>query len=658
MLWLYFLLATNLKPTNGASISNTQNESVTNGIANVFGTRTSISAPTIGELVDHSSSESSDSSSPSKSLRSVRRQKTHEAMKKATDKLMEMYEAKKCRVKVVKKFVRRQANVIKYLKSCKLKSFKPFDSKVEYMLAELIKRHVKYVPAFIENVSRNSPKWPLQKTIKTLFEFIVTLEVDPAGVKALAKVSKQSWDRLFNGPEFEAVRSYGIRKLLRLLANSMEILIGNNEHLETSIFVYLIKTGQEDIVDLLIRLGLDLDVCPKYGTPSSVYAAKSKDYKLFYQLRSRVDLSMKYSEQKVDYIDALVNENFDKIKNDFLDGNFLNETFIDFDLKKVTAFSYCVKTGNAEMLELLTSSDAHSTRLDLSLLTLAIENGHIKIIRALLEKGIDVNISNANGLIAFEAALDLRDPEEIIQILIEYGLDIHVKFPDGSNSVGVVAHFGQLTIAQMLVRKGKTILNFKDQKSPLVAAFLRGNHKIMKLLLENGCDPNEWYMGKPLLYHGSSHGTECFKVLLDFGAKIDHACQDGESIWDNLIGNGDLNAISTLLRHGHKNSNPKSLFKIYNCNGKVNLLQAYGLFNLFRDEIGFNVHAWDDEGITHLGRAKRAKDKAAIEYLETYGAKMDIIWVDKPTYAPFYLVCAISLGCIIPGYISAWLNRK
>lgn len=52
------------------------------------------------------------------------------------------------------------------------------------------------------------------------------------------------------------------------------------------------------------------------GRPSLlVKAAKAKNYRVFYQILSQLDHSINYSEQKVDFIYALLTNNFESVKS-------------------------------------------------------------------------------------------------------------------------------------------------------------------------------------------------------------------------------------------------------------------------------------------------------------------------------------------------------
>lgn len=681
MLWLAFILAINLKSACSAGIRSNQTELI--GISNSIDTRYPIFAPSESDSDDSDSSRSSSrsissssssSSSSSNSSASSRKVKKYRKILMSKSRISERYKNKKCRVKVVKLLVKCRANIRYYLDVCK-----PFGEsacpKVEYIMLKLIhQKSFKYLPYFIKNVSENSPDIPLIRVriLGILFEMMARFEIAPSAVKSLGNAfKKESMKSLFQGRKFEPVRQHGIDHLIFELADYMETVDDSNAF-GRNVLVYLLKSRKQDIVDILLGLGVDLDLYPVGGMTALNFAVQSKDheliktllklganpeaktkkssspldaaikmndYRLFHQLAARIYIysNINYSKSKIDFIVAMLENDVKSVEKCLQKRNYASETFINFNRKETTPLAYCIKSGNEPMFNLLLEY-VSDRGLDPSLLVLAIKKRNMKMIQALLEKGVDVNLPNRNGVTALQTAFYFPNPEEVIRLLIDFGVNLNGIFSDGTNALILAAKSDNFIAFQLLVTNGSIITVPEGSESLLVIAFSSRSDEILRYLLQNGSDPNEFASGKPLLHYGSSFGIKCFRALLDFGAKIDYITTEGESIWDVLIEKGDLEAVEELLKHGHVNDNPKSLFKLYcSCNGRYRLFEAYLLFWAWRDEIGFDLNAFNDKGLTHLHLAARSNSFHAVYFLIARGADVNTRSRSEPVVLPLFL---------------------
>ncbi len=161
----------------------------------------------------------------------------------------------------------------------------------------------------------------------------------------------------------------------------------------------------------------------------------------------------------------------------------------------------------------------------------ASENGHVGVVRLLLDKGVDVNAPGGTWGNALLNACT-RGHEEVVKLLIDRGASIDA----GTEIYG----------------------------NPLQAASLNGHERITELLLDRGADVNArcGYYGNALGAASTMGHTSVVKLLLDKGVNVDDnaltlACYQGlEEIVKLLLDRGANNnngaALSRASRRGHE----------------------------------------------------------------------------------------------------------
>ncbi len=118
-------------------------------------------------------------------------------------------------------------------------------------------------------------------------------------------------------------------------------------------------------------------------------------------------------------------------------------------------------------------------------------NGHLNIVKLLIEKGSDVNFRNRRKQTPLHLAI-FNGHSDVIEYLISKGADIDAPENEGSNPASWAAYTGQIKILEILMKLGANI-HGKDHANNtcLHWAAYKGHTDIVELLVNLSADPNE-----------------------------------------------------------------------------------------------------------------------------------------------------------------------
>lgn len=160
------------------------------------------------------------------------------------------------------------------------------------------------------------------------------------------------------------------------------------------------------------------------------------------------------------------------------------------------AFVSAAEKGNIKLVRFLLDQgiDINSTNDEnANALMLASFNGHHEIALLLLQKNIDVTRQDRGGFNALILACETKSPNiTLVQKIIESGANINATSKRGATALMTAAKIGHLGIVKLLLEKGANIdaTNTDHNITALIWAANEGHRAIVEFLLEKGANKN------------------------------------------------------------------------------------------------------------------------------------------------------------------------
>ncbi len=266
-------------------------------------------------------------------------------------------------------------------------------------------------------------------------------------------------------------------------------------------------------------------------------------------------------------------------------------------------------------------------------------NGHLGVVKYLVEKGADINAQDKGGKTSLDAATDQKHDDVIeylkqvqldqelliaaqysnfdeVRDLVNQGASLNVKYSDGMTVVHSAAYGGNLDIVKYFVANAKNILEIRDNggRVPLHYAAYNGKLDVVKYFVDEGkVDVNlRDNDGQVPLHSASWSGhLDVVEYLISKGADINAKDKDGKTPLD----------VATDQKH---NDVVGCLQQILN----EQLLAAVqdGDFNKVKDLVnqGANINIKDNDDKTPLHYASQSFHHLDIvKYLISKDADID-----------------------------------
>ena len=120
-------------------------------------------------------------------------------------------------------------------------------------------------------------------------------------------------------------------------------------------------------------------------------------------------------------------------------------------------------------------------------LHLAIAEDKLELVKMLLEKGVHLETMNDNGCTPFLEAVKYGASEEIVDLLLEHGADVHTLAEDRKTALHFAAQKGNVVMMRKMIERGLSVdAEDKDGWTPLHEAAYYGSKGAAEVLTENG----------------------------------------------------------------------------------------------------------------------------------------------------------------------------
>jgi len=149
----------------------------------------------------------------------------------------------------------------------------------------------------------------------------------------------------------------------------------------------------------------------------------------------------------------------------------------------------------------------------------AIEQGQTEIFRRLIERGANINTRDNQG----RTSLMFAKYAEVVQELVERGIDINTKDYGGWSALMYACYNGYVEVVQELINRGADInARTKKGNTGLIIASQNGHTEVVKEFLERGADINTKNdNGYTLLIWASRNGyIKLVRELIKMGADV------------------------------------------------------------------------------------------------------------------------------------------
>ena len=371
-------------------------------------------------------------------------------------------------------------------------------------------------------------------------------------------------------------------------------------------------------LDYLLDKNVDVNIRSSKGYTALMVVAMINPSE-WYSYKSKVEV-LKIEQAFADITKVLIEHNADiSLRN----------------LKGESALDLARKRKHLYIVELLEWQNNQDKKPLDNLLIGAVYND-LKLVQASLKNGSNVNTRYSRetwkGDTPLLIAVD-RGHIEIVKFLIDQNADINAIFEDGATALILGSEKGHKEIVANLLKKGANVsAQNKSGITALLSASMKGHFDIVKDLVKHGADVNiTWPEGKhkdytPLMFAASSGDNHAVKILLEAGADPDAEISHGYQLGTNALtlakDNKHEEIVQVLKQKGVEETSDETL------KATASLMQAIqdddidAVKQALENGAHVNARIDEDHPPASLRTAIQKGNKDIVQLLLQYGAKL------------------------------------
>ena len=295
----------------------------------------------------------------------------------------------------------------------------------------------------------------------------------------------------------------------------------------TPLMYSALKPENAKLVETLLRYGAKIDARDSNGATALMWACSEKDNDKIVKI----------------LLEAGANPNL-VAKNGF--------SAIDAAIDSAVHKSGYSEAKSVKTVELLMKHGAKLTRkhdrLTKGWLLAASSEDGLPLVKKLLDKGVDINSSDKDGITALmEAAINNADPQ-MTAFLLQAGAKVDLRSRHGFTALSYATQYNNSTIVKLLLNETEKLGgNPKSDPNLLLSAACNDDVEVIRLFLadSNNVDCFDEQGRTPLIWAARASTAEVVKALIDAGADVNHRSSYGISA---LLAAAEMNISPEIIR--------------------------------------------------------------------------------------------------------------
>ena len=374
---------------------------------------------------------------------------------------------------------------------------------------------------------------------------------------------------------FTAARIGHLEVMKRLVEGGQDV--NQRDRRERTPLMYAAGEGHTDCVEYLLQNGAQLDLKGWWGETALHLAAERGCLEVMKRLvgagqdvnqrdgKEWTTLMEAAEKGHTDCVEYLIKNGahfnmFDAAQIGMLDwlkrlvdaGQDVNQR----DRKERTPLMCAAEKGHTDCVEYLIQNGAQLDLKEdgLTALHLAALEGHLEVMKRLLEAGQDVNQRGRSERTPLMWAANY-DRADCVEYLLQNGAQLDLKDKRGNTALHLAADAGQNRGYQSLsYNRCVEYLIQNDAVMDVCTAANIGDSEKLRRLIEAGQDVNQrdgtWEKRTPLMWAAKMGRTDCVKYLIQNGAQLDLKDDDGDTALHLAAYWGHLEVMKRLLEAG------------------------------------------------------------------------------------------------------------